>query len=79
MKNRTEVLGDMCNNEDFVITKRLGMYEANELCSKLKGQMHVISSKGSNDYVSSTLKKYPNECKWGMICKIFLHFCWLIS
>ena len=66
MKNGTEELADMCNNEDFVITKRLGMYEANELCSKLKGQMHVISSKESNDYVSSMLEKYPNECEWGM-------------
>lgn len=74
MKNRTEVLADMCNNEDFVITKRLWMYEANELCSKMKGHMHVISSKRSNDYVSSTLKKYPNECKWGMFCKIFVFF-----
>ena len=65
MKNHTVELNELCNNEDVVITKRLGMYEANELCSKMKGQMQVISTKGSNDYISSMLEKYPNECQWG--------------
>ena len=66
MKNHSVEFNEMCTNEYVVNRKHLGMYEANDFCSKMKGQLHVIQSKTANDHISAMLEKYPNECEWGM-------------